>query len=188
MTIIVAKAPYIVADSFAFANGYGFPSFAKISRAPDGSLVGVAGLARDAWLMHEWVRDGMDFATPPTLLMQVKPDLDDDISVDWLWLKTDRTLWRGTADLNCTPIEGPAAIGVFGAGCYALGAMAAGMFIEDAVKLSTARFVHTGGPVQTERLADAHTAQARTQVPRIPVIGVGDPQKLADVEGITPWR
>lgn len=152
MTIIAVKGAVMAADSQRSFEGqkYGMPAGrSKISRAPDGSLVGAAGSAVDTHALHEWVRAGMDFAAPPSFRYT---SVEDEGRTTWLWLKADATLWHGACDMRCYPVEPLSTIGYATACAFAEGAMRAGLSAEAAVHLAIEHCEYIGAPVQVERL------------------------------------
>jgi hypothetical protein len=152
MTIIAVWGACMCADSEQFRAEIGYPSpDLKITRAPDGSLVGACGASVDTWALREWVRAGMDFSNPPKLGY---PAASED-SAMWLWLKADRTVWKGDADMRLHPVCNPGSMGR--GASYVDGALGLierygieGISLADVVSLAISRVQYIGGPVQTE--------------------------------------
>src|SRR5579883_1718015 len=140
MTIIAVHGSLMVADSFAWSGHYGYPCGApKIVRAPDGSLVGASGLWRDCIALHEWVRAGMNFSAPPKFLYEYDPRDEGDASLDWLWLRPDRSVWRVGTDMLPMPMVTGVCVGSSTACLVAEAAMAAGANVIRAVKFAIER-------------------------------------------------
>lgn len=154
MTIIVSDGHLMVADSWSFRAGVGYPLPAgrhKITRAPDGSLVGAAGMSPNCYRLSQWVADGMDFANVPTFYDD-RQDPADKYLLDILWLKPDGTLWRLDDRMAVFPIGAPYAIGLADAATMIEGAMACGVHIVEATRMAVARCAYVGGPLQIEAL------------------------------------
>jgi hypothetical protein len=156
VTIIAVQGGTMVADSMQFVNGRSSPCpDGKIARAPDGSLVGACGGSVDTWALRQWVRDGMNFNAKPAMMY---PATHDE-SIMWLWLKPDRTVWKGDADFRLHPVANPVAMGM-GAE-FVDGAMSAGASIVRAVELAVQRLAYLGGAVQVERLGGGEAGGIR---------------------------
>jgi hypothetical protein len=161
MTVIAVKGSVMAADSKSYCDGQMYrspPGRSKISRAPDGSLVGASGSSVDTHALHEWVRAGMNFAEPPSFRY---PKMEDDDRITWLWLKPDGSLWHGACDMRCYPVEPPFTIGYSAACSFTDGAMHAGLSAEAAVRLAIEHCSYVGGPVQVERLGGPEPGSIR---------------------------
>lgn len=151
MTIIAVKGRTMAADSMAVKGDvrtHLAPGDTKIIRAPDGSLVGSCGNSSDCWTLRQWVLDGMSFAQPPSFAHAAS----SDVSVDWLWLKTDGTAWRGDARMTVHPLLAPTTIGCSPAWQFTEAAMFLGLSAYDAVQFAITHCQNIGGAVQVESL------------------------------------
>lgn len=151
MTIIAVKDGWMAADSYSFVGSVGYPlakGHSKITRSPDGSLVGSCGASVDCYALRLWVLDGMDFKKSPEFTYAA----DNEDSVYWFWLRKDGWLLAGDASMKVHPISMPAACGSSGACDMACGAMSFGATAEEAVRLVVERCNDVGGPVQIEKL------------------------------------
>jgi hypothetical protein len=156
MTIILVKAEIMVADGMTVAGGKTDRCTMldpKIVRLPDGSLVGAAGGSQDCWQFAEWCRAGMPKGSLPEF--EKSEDNKDANEIDWLWLKTDGTLWRGHKSLLPYPVPSPYTIGCSTACYMAEGAMLTGLSAEEAVRLILPHCRNIGEPIQVERLHPA---------------------------------
>lgn len=150
MTVIAVKDWVMAADGVESSTHLYYPmAWKKITRAPDGSLVGIGGPNIDAYAVHQWVLNGMDFTRPPRI--SSKPD--DEGPVVFVWLKLDGSLWVFDCTLNGYPVASPIySIGSQTAVTFVEGAMFAGASAEQAVRLACEHVEYINGPVQVERL------------------------------------
>lgn len=155
MTIIAVKNGIMAADSLCLRSHTRIPMTEgdkKIVRAPDGSLVGSCGSAVDCYALNQWAIAGMDFKAPPRF-SYAAPDHED--AVDWMWLKTDGSVWRGDACLNLHPVPSSSSLGAYPAWAFADSAMYLGLSAEAAVRHAMRYCERIGGEVQVERVSGA---------------------------------
>ena len=137
MTTIAYKAGVLVGDSQATAD-YKY-RVKKISRLPDGSMVGFCGVLRKCTAAVDWMQQGCQ-GEPP--------DFDD---AQLLMVRTDGSLWIAEGQLPAYRLQDKfAAIGCGAA--MAVGAMAAGASAVDAVKICCKLDPGTSGPIHTLKL------------------------------------
>lgn len=147
MTVIVYDGRELAADSGAWSSvSQQKVPFPKITRAPDGSLVAMAGKLSDAWWLREWVLSGMSPGTPPEF--QGKDDEAPYIAL----VKPDGTMWFAKGNVRFSPMPFPAAVGAETPCAFCEGAMAAGASAGEAVALAAVNCEAVLGPVQIERL------------------------------------
>lgn len=150
MTIIAYKDGVMAADSGCWSSGREqIVPFPKITRAPDGSLLGLAGKLHDSWLLRQWVLAGMPQDAKPEFKGRREPT-DDEPYI--LMAKPDGSLWFATGDLVFAPDPQPSATGAGPACNFCEGAMEAGMTAGDAVALAIRHFEGAGGTVQIEKI------------------------------------
>lgn len=124
MTIIAVANNIMVADSGQCSGDVWYkpaPGRRKITRAPDGSLVGGAGFSQHCQALSDWAAAGMDFENLPKLAYLDEPDQKGQFLV-WLWLKPNCTLWFSGHTFMPYEIGQPYAIGAnetFWEGAYA---------------------------------------------------------------------
>ena len=146
MTIIAFKDGIMAADSVCWSGGRAQPvPFPKITRAPDGSLVALAGKLHDSWLLRKWVLAGMPDEKPAfTGVGEDEPYI--------LMAKPDGSLWFSKANLDFAPEPQPSCMGAGNASTFCEGAMEAGLSAYDAVKLTIRHHDGAGGEAQVERV------------------------------------
>jgi hypothetical protein len=141
----------MAADSMSFSGGRRnplAPGVSKISRAPDGSLFGVAGLSINAALLHAWAKAGMDFQNVPELRRQ-PDDLDNDT---WIWLRPNGTTFAGGVDMKYAQVNTPYCIGEADAACVVYGALDGGCSLRRAIELAIVRCIYIGGDIHVFNL------------------------------------
>ena len=151
MTIIVVKDGMMCADSACTSGQLTAPvAFPKITRLPNGWLLGGCGYTADIWSVFEWHRQGQP-SKHPTLIGS-----DKDTEVDFLIMKPDGSVWRNTKGVDgLYPVQSTFAIGESSACNVAEAAMRLGKSAEEAVALACEMCVSIYGPVQVERLHPA---------------------------------
>lgn len=151
MTIIAVHGRMMVADSASFSGGLQYTvRIPKITRAPDGSLVGAAGASCQTQCLKRWVQAGMNFDVLPKMPTLEKDDEDNAIA--WLWLRPDGHVFIG--DVRMDFYEGPNSysIGYRDACNFWQGAVTATNDPIAALKLAIANCVYLGGEPQVEYL------------------------------------
>jgi hypothetical protein len=147
MTIIAATNTLMIADGARFngcikqrmPEGKG-----KIIRAPDGSLVGMAGTMTWTEQLRRWVDIGMLWSEKPVF----QPNANDDNTMAWLWLQTNGTLWFGDQRMEPYEVTAPSAIGMEIAAAVVESLIIAGVDPIRAMNLTIERHTYTGGPLQ----------------------------------------
>ena len=157
MTIIAVANNLMVADSACFSGTVRFRApHPKITRAPDGSLVGAAGAGGHTGPLRDWVLAGMDFEKLPRL-----PTLDKDDEGNrlvFLWLRTDGRCFCGNYEFIVYELSVPNSIGTADACWIWHGAYDACHDPEQALRVTLARCIYVGGEPQVEHLYPCHTA------------------------------
>ena len=157
MTIIAAANNIMVADSISFSGGVRLKvAHPKITRAPDGSLVGGAGAAAHTGLLRDWVRAGMDFEKPPR--MPTLDKHDEGNSLVFLWLRADGRCFCGNHEFITYEVSTPNSVGIADACWVWHGAYDACHDPEQALRVALARCIYVGGEPQVEHLYPCHTA------------------------------
>jgi len=150
VTIVAFKSGTMAADSACWSNGLSQSvPFAKITRAPDGSLIAMCGKLHDAWLLREWTLAGMPDDAKPTFRGK------DDDAPSILMARPDGSLWFARDDLIFAPEPQPCCIGADYAAMFCEGALEAGASAEVAVAATIRRHDDAGGSVQVEHLHPA---------------------------------
>jgi hypothetical protein len=148
VTIIAVKDNVMVADTMSFVGGLRHPvGRPKITRLPDGSLLGCAGNAEHINAFVAWAKAGMPAGTRPQI-----PATEDSANLDALMLRPTGRLTRWFDTLNEIDVVPPYATGYETASIFATGAMLAGMSAEQAARLTIQWCVWVGGYVQVEHL------------------------------------
>lgn len=114
----------------------------KLSRAPDGSIVGCAGDRVVCDLVHQWFRDGEKPERLPEFRTSAPPD---GTLFDCLILRPDGSVWFMESHFLPVSHMSPASIGT-GAE-IALGLMLAGWGPANAVEIVAERVVSVGGEI-----------------------------------------
>ena len=147
MTIIAFKSGVMAADGACWSNGLiQTVPFPKITRAPDGSLLGMAGKLHDSYLLSQWVRAGMPHDAKPEFRGK------DDDAPHILMAKPDGSLWFSLGDLVFSPEPQPCCVGEGHASMFCEGCMEGGMSAADAVSATIRRHDSAGEPLQVEHV------------------------------------
>lgn len=156
MTLIVATNELMVADGACFSGSTRYDlATPKITRLPDGGLLGIGGAHDAARVLREWALNGMDFGKPP-----VFTPIDEDLGLSWLWLKPTGQLYRGDKHMGYYEVAVPDSIGVADACNVWLGAydalypdfVASHTAAQRAMAVTLRRNFLVGSPIQVEYL------------------------------------
>jgi len=116
----------------------------KVTRLPDGRIVGCCGSHSDASVFIDWLENGGEH-----------PKLDEDFGALVL-MKTGAVEWYSGRPRPMTP-QLPTAIG---SGMdMAIGAMIAGRFPGEAVAIAAQRDIYTGGRITVEAIEQSDKAR-----------------------------
>lgn len=153
MTVIAVKDGVMAADSGERCGELMTTAkFPKITRTPDGSLVGCAGYAADCWSAQQWFLAGGSVTNPLDTGLPLIAESGDG-GLDILVLRPDGSVWRNTRGVRSFYPEGSvAAIGGNTASIVAETAMRLGRSAGEAVKVCIEMCASIYGPVQIERL------------------------------------
>lgn len=146
MTVVACRDGVMAADG-GTTHGDIVVGFAKkkIKRLADGSLCAAAGPVPLINKFHQWAALGFDAAAKPL------PAKDEQFGA--ILLKADRTIWLISYDFELYEAVGEYACEGM-ATSFMMGAMAAGVSAEEAVRLAIRFHYGASGEIQIERLSD----------------------------------
>jgi hypothetical protein len=158
MTIIACTDKVMVADSYSFSDGIQFPCVRpKVSRAPDGSLVGCVGAAVHTDVIHAWVARGMNFKKLP----KMSQALEKDERATWLWLRPDGRAFIGDYNFGVYEASTPTNIGLRDACSVWTGAYAVCGDPVLSIRVALIHCVYIGGEPQVEYLNATRDSKRR---------------------------
>ncbi len=147
MTVIAAKDRTMAADGMVVVGGRKYRAIIpKITRVPDGGLVGLSGCVADCRSVAELVTHGMDFTRLPRVGEEEKH------AFSALWMKVDSSLWGFDKTFILCPVSNPYAIGEDDAAQFTEALMIGGYGAEAALTLAIEHNIYIGLPVQIENL------------------------------------
>ena len=146
MTVLCYDGITMAADSGAWSSSsQQTVPFPKITRAPDGSLAGLAGKLSDSWWLREWMLAGMPENAKPVFTGK------DDDEPHIMMVRPDRSCWFARGSLRFTPHPWPTCVGEESAAAFCEGVMATGASAAEAVRLAAMHCQSALDPVQIER-------------------------------------
>lgn len=146
MTLILSGGKSLVADSLVVCGNTRrliAPGRSKITRCPDGSLFGAGGGSDNTQELIRWASAGLDFANWPRLRI----DKDNDDGICWIALLLDGRTFLGDLGGFNSVTSVPNGIGDWDALNIALGAIAAGATLKQAMYIAIEKTVYVGGDV-----------------------------------------
>lgn len=168
MTIIVYRDGVMSADAAIFQGNLIAEYVRKITRLPDGGLIGCSGRSAVCREVCDWIANGAD--------PEKRPAAESEGNFIALHVRPDGKVFRIEHDMK--PYESVTEFNAIGAPFeFALGALAAGASAEDAVRLTIKYSIDAAGEVQTERMQTGSHATITTLNGMVTSITVTSPSR-----------
>lgn len=157
MTTVITDGKTMAGDSLWADCNKSYNCIPKVMRTPHGSIMGFSGDDHDIHMFQQWVRGGMRDNERPVFHDKdtIKPL--GEVNVLELYPNGDLYIWYG--DFVRVPTTAPVATGT--GGNIALGALAAGATLREAVAIAKKIDVFTGGRVVELGFAAPKTEKRR---------------------------